>query len=287
MGFVKMSATLALGVLAAGCTTITKVTPGLRGPLYHAHDVTPPLQAGAAQTRKAKAAPSGVVVIDAVQFLNKSVTIGLAATQGQIATEPQDRQTVFRSVAAVIGTEDSTTLGEALARFEAFSALNPKIAEAQRNALVGMLLLASDTNCGLYLDNMRKAQATYRSSFGLTSTVLSGAAGFSTADIATTRLLAGLSTLSGGVSNRLDQAVFADRNADVVIGAVAAARGETRRQLQQNMRLDYADWRMSQAIADSFSYHGGCSLTGGLSYLASKTGQSSQFSAVATAPERE
>ncbi len=285
MRFGRVGATLALSMLAAGCTTITKVTPGLRGPLYHAYDITPPLQAGGVETRKVRQPPAGVVVIDAVEFLNKAVAIGLAATQGQIASQPEERQAVFRNAAAVIGTGASVSLGDALARFEAFSELNPKIASAQRNALAGMLLLASDTNCGLYLDNMRKAQATYRSSFGLTSTVLSGAAGFSTADIATTRLLAGLSTLSGGVSNRLDQAVFADRNADVVIGAVAAARGAMRRQLQDNMKLDYADWRMSQAIADSFAYHGNCSLTGGLSYLALKTGQSAQFNAVSETPQ--
>jgi hypothetical protein len=175
------------------------------------------------------------------------------------------------------------TLTDALALFEAsaqiMSAINKEVPKSQRDALVGMMVLASDRNCDLYLDNLRKTQATYQSSFLMAGMVLSGAAGFTPTDVRTARVLSGLSSMSTGAADTLNRSVFAQQNASVIIGGIEKSRSAVRAELMRRTDADYSKWRMSQAIADAYQYHGQCSISAGLAYLSSATGVNSELQA--------
>lgn len=149
----------------------------------------------------------------------------------------------------------SQTLEGALAAFPA--------SEQRRNAVVGALLMASERNCDLYMENLRGSQAGWRTGFSLAGVAL-GTAGSIVTDSASARLLSGLSGASTGVSGKLDENLLGGMAAEVMLSGVRAAREPYRQIILEQLNSRYAEWPVEIAIADVFRYHGRCNVVSGL-----------------------
>lgn len=135
--------------------------------------------------------------------------------------------------------------------------------EERRNAVVGALLMASERNCDLYMENLRGAQAGWRTSFSLASVAL-GTAGSIVTDSASARLLSGLSGASSGASGKLDENLLGGMAAEVMLSGVRAAREPYRDAILAKLDDSYAAWPVEISIADVFRYHGRCNVVSGL-----------------------
>ena len=133
----------------------------------------------------------------------------------------------------------------------------------RRNSIAGALLLASDRNCDVYLENLRGFQSTWRTSFSLASVGL-GAAGAIVTGADTSRLLSGLTGASSGAVGALDDNIMGGMAAEVLVAGVRAGREPLRQAIIQNMALPYEQWTVEIAIADVLRYHGRCNAMSGL-----------------------
>jgi hypothetical protein len=124
---------------------------------------------------------------------------------------------------------------------------------------VGALLLASDRNCDIYMENLRGAQAAWRTGFSVTDVFL-GAVGSMFDDADTAGALSGLSGVAGSLSGRLDEGLMGGTTANVVLAGVRAAREPLRNNILGRFGADYPTWPVSVAIADVMQYHGRCNV---------------------------
>lgn len=131
--------------------------------------------------------------------------------------------------------------------------------EARRNEVVGALLLASDRNCDIYMENLRGAQAAWRTGFSVTD-ILVGAAGSMFDDAGTAGALSGLSGVAGSLSGKLDEGLMGGTAANVLLAGVRAAREPLRTGILGRFGAQYSDWPVSVAIADVMQYHGRCNV---------------------------
>ena len=133
-----------------------------------------------------------------------------------------------------------------------------------RNRVAGALLLASDRNCDVYLENLRGFQSAWRTAFGLASVGL-GAAGAIVTGADTARLLSGLTGAASGAQGKLDENIMGGLAAEVLVAGVRAGRAPHRNQIVEDMRTkSYPEWPVELAIADVLSYHGRCNVMSGL-----------------------
>lgn len=135
--------------------------------------------------------------------------------------------------------------------------------QARRNEVVGALLLASDRNCDIYMENLRGAQAAWRTGFSVTDIVV-GAAGSMFDDGDTSGALSGLSGVAGSLSTKLDEGLMGGTTANVLLAGVRAAREPLRTQILARFSQDYSAWPVSVAIADVMQYHGRCNVVSAL-----------------------
>ncbi len=160
------------------------------------------------------------------------------------------------------GDPGQTAQGAELA-FARFEALDSASAEARRNEVVGALLLASDRNCDIYMENLRGAQASWRTGLSV-SNVLLGAAGPMFSDGGTAGVLSGLSGAAGGLSGKLDEGLMGGMAANVILTGVRAGRAPLRLNILGRFDEDYSAWPVSVAVADVMEYHGRCNVISGL-----------------------
>jgi hypothetical protein len=133
----------------------------------------------------------------------------------------------------------------------------------RRNSIAGALLLASDRNCDVYLENLRTLQSTWRTSFSLASVGL-GAAGAIVTGADTSRLLSGLTGATSGAVGALDNNIMGGMASEVLVAGVRAGREPLRLAIIQNMTLSYEAWPVEIAVADVLRYHGRCNAMSGL-----------------------
>ena len=136
--------------------------------------------------------------------------------------------------------------------------------EARRNEVVGALLLASDRNCDIYMENLRGAQSAWRTGFSAAD-ILVSAAGSMFEDGDTAGALSGLSGVAGSLSGKLDEGLMGGMAANVILAGVRAAREPVRTAILGRFDQDYAAWPVSVAIADVMQYHGRCNVVSALS----------------------
>ncbi|KRA58447.1 hypothetical protein ASD79_14135 [Caulobacter sp. Root655] len=169
------------------------------------------------------------------------------------------------SLPILLGGSSADSLETALAKF------NTDPTQPKRNAVVGALLAASERNCDIYVENLRGNQATWRTTFSL-STVVLGAAGSIVTDADSARTLSALSGAAGGASGKMDENILAGRGAEVILTGIRAAREPYRLQLIDSMKKQpYPDWPLEVALADVMRYHGRCNVISGLSAIQTAT----------------
>lgn len=218
-----------MGLMSTGCSTV------FRGPITHA------------------ASPMtlhGPVKFDIANLLSANPTRPDAAADGNIG--PLERH-VEHGLADFLSRNRTSPNGPAI----------PTTLEQDRNRVAGALLLASDRNCDVYLENLRGAQSFWRTAFGLAGVGL-GAAGAIVTEADTTRLLSGLAGASAGSIGKLDENLMGGMAAEVVVAGVRAGREPIRRDIIVKMQSEYPEWPVEIAIADVLRYHGRCNVMSGL-----------------------
>lgn len=129
--------------------------------------------------------------------------------------------------------------------------------------MVGALLLASNRNCSVYVENVRAAQVTYRSIFDVAGLGLNSASIIVGAE-GTKNTLSGLAGLSDSISTSLDDNLLSGLAHEVVVEGIETRRQESRLAILQKLDVSYQNWPVEVAIADALAYHGECSVIAGL-----------------------
>lgn len=164
-------------------------------------------------------------------------------------------QQVQFDIAMLLGSAKDTRLETAIMNFSG--------SDAERNRVTGALLLASDRNCDLYLENLRGYQSAWRTAFSLAGVGL-GAAGAIVTGADTARLLSGLTGAASGAQGKLDENLMGGMASEILVSGVRAGREPIRAEIVANMQKSYVQWPVELAIADVIRYHGRCNVVSGL-----------------------
>lgn len=133
----------------------------------------------------------------------------------------------------------------------------------RRNRLQQRLITASDTNCGIFAENLYATQASTNAFFGTSATALGGAGSIVTG-VGTARLLSGLSGIATGVRAELNEDYFRNLWVEAMIKAIETDRDQRRSDMATHAADSISQYPVEAAIADAIRYNSACSLVSGL-----------------------
>jgi hypothetical protein len=133
----------------------------------------------------------------------------------------------------------------------------------RRNRVQDRLILASNDGCEAYKTVLKRKQSDRNFEFG-TATVLFGAAGAVAQGVTAARNLAALAGATGGIRAEYNRDFFADVAAHVITKGINSRRKEILGAITTGQGKPVADYSLEAALADVVTYHGACSLVGGL-----------------------
>jgi hypothetical protein len=149
----------------------------------------------------------------------------------------------------------------------------------QRNRIQDRLILASNDACEQFKNVMKRHQAGRNFQFG-TATVLLGAGGAVATVASTAKALSALAGASAGIRAEYNRDYFADVEAHVITKALNSRRREILAGILDGQKKPLtgtvdatsgpakavAGYSLESALADVITFHGACSLVGGLEY---------------------
>lgn len=209
--------------------------------------------------------PAFVVSIDVprliMEYAGKTGTVSEKAAPLEYALATFDMQVTKPPAASQQG---------AAAAQDPLPAATPTIdaekAQLYRNSVVGAVLYASDQNCDLYLTKVRGNQAFLRGTTSALATIFAGAASVTT-PIESASILSAIGAASSGIGGNINEASFSNKTVEVIATAIRADRTKVRAVIENNMKKEYWDWPLSQALSETSGYHGRCNLLTGLGAL--------------------
>jgi hypothetical protein len=163
--------------------------------------------------------------------------------------------------------EFSKALDQALRGFYSGdqSAAGQEERRLRRNRVQDRLILASNDGCETFKTALQRKQATRNFEFG-TATVLFGAAGAVASGVNAAKNLAALSGVSGGLRAEYNRDYFAEVAAHVIAKGINSRRKEILNAIATGQAKPMSQYTLEAALADIVSYHGACSLVGGLEF---------------------
>lgn len=161
--------------------------------------------------------------------------------------------------------EFNEKLDKALKSFYAAPPASSPSFETRRNRIQDRLLMASNDACENYKTFLKRKQANRNYQFGVASIAL-GAAGAVSTVANTARVFSALAGASSGVRAEYNRDYFADLAAQVVTKAITNRRKEVLASILDGQGKKILKYSLESAIADAITYHGACSLIGGLEY---------------------
>jgi hypothetical protein len=136
----------------------------------------------------------------------------------------------------------------------------------RRNRIQDRLVLASDNACEAFKVILKRKQSNANFKFGAAS-VLFGAGGAISTVASTASTLAALAGASAGLRAEYNRDYFADSAAHLITRGVTKRRSEILKVMRETgHQLDTDKYSLESALADVVTYHGACSLVGGLEY---------------------
>jgi hypothetical protein len=135
----------------------------------------------------------------------------------------------------------------------------------RRNRVQDRLILASNDGCEAFKTVLKRKQGDRNFEFG-TATVLFGAAGAVAATETAAKTLAALAGASGGIRAEYNRDFFSDVAAHVISKGINSRRREILTGIAAGQAKALTDYSLESALADVVTYHGACSLVGGLEY---------------------
>lgn len=159
------------------------------------------------------------------------------------------------------------------------SGANIKAAEVEDRKRLGVILLkTSDDICYKYLESISTAEKTTRSFLGVSSLILSGAAGV-TSPVESANLLSALSTASQGVEDELSNSILGGADGDLLLEAVRKGR-KRQRETMANLLLGSFDTNGGEIAPDFYrfivelsTYHDSCGISYGRQVLRNEIGE--------------
>lgn len=143
--------------------------------------------------------------------------------------------------------------------------------EARRNLVLDRLVMASNDLCEEYKTVLKKKQAGANFWYGLAA-VVSGAAGAAATGATAAKNLAAVSGVSSGLRAEHNNAYYADLAAQVIVKGINRRRDNILGEIMQARECPERQYSVEMAIADVVTYHGACSLIGGLEQADSAIG---------------
>ncbi|MBW0150470.1 MAG: hypothetical protein KXJ53_04595 [Phenylobacterium sp.] len=135
--------------------------------------------------------------------------------------------------------------------------------EERRNRILHRLIAASDTNCGIFAENLYGVQATANFGLGSLATVLGGA-GAIVSGVDAARTLSGLSSMASGVRAEANEDFFRQQWVEALTKAISSERDRLRTEMQSNAKASISAYPVEAAVADAIRYNNACSLVAGL-----------------------
>lgn len=133
----------------------------------------------------------------------------------------------------------------------------------ERNRIQDRIILASNQSCEIYKIHLKEKQSRSNFWFGVAATTF-GAAGAVVDGAEAGHTLAGLSGTASGIRAEYNQSYFSDLAAQVITKGINARRSKILEAIDAAKNQELAGYTVEMAIADAISYHGACSLVGGL-----------------------
>lgn len=133
----------------------------------------------------------------------------------------------------------------------------------ERNKVQDRIILASNASCEKYKSILKERQSKANFWLGTAATTF-GAAGAVVTGAEAGRTLAALSGTSSGVRAEYNQSYFSDLAAQVITKGITARRAQILETIDSARAKTLTEYTVEMAIADAITYHGSCSLIGGL-----------------------
>jgi hypothetical protein len=134
---------------------------------------------------------------------------------------------------------------------------------AARNKVQDRLILESNSLCEDYKTTLKSKQA-YINFFAGSAAVLFGAAGAVAKGAQAAKNLSALSGLSSGLKAEYNEDFYSSLTAQVIANGIDARRRDILEKIGSAKSEEVTDYSVEMAIADAITYHGACSLVGGL-----------------------
>lgn len=135
--------------------------------------------------------------------------------------------------------------------------------EARRTQVQQRLVMAADTNCGIFINRIFEVQASGNFAFGTAATLLGGAGSIVT-DAPSARLLSGLSAMTTGIRAEANEDFFRKQWIEALAKAIENERTRLRDDMKKRASENITVYPVQAAIADALRYNDACSLVSGL-----------------------
>jgi hypothetical protein len=139
-------------------------------------------------------------------------------------------------------------------------------AEQRRTRVVGQLVAASNTNCGIFLQTLHGVQGTTNFVLGSVATATAGAGSIVTARDGA-RILAGVASIISGVRAEANEDYYRNVLSDVLEKAIDSNRSDTLKALDDRAGDPITTFPVEEAVALAITYNDQCSLVAGLSKI--------------------
>lgn len=139
-------------------------------------------------------------------------------------------------------------------------------ATARRNRIVEQLVIASNQNCGDFLQTLHGTQATGNFLLGSLATATAGAGAIVT-NGNSARLLSGLGSIFGGLRAEMNEDYYRNVFSDSLEKAIDSGRNDKLAAIRQRYTEAISSYPVEAAVADAITYNDECSLVSGLSRI--------------------
>jgi hypothetical protein len=150
--------------------------------------------------------------------------------------------------------------------FAGFYLYDTKTAEDRRNRLSERLIMASNQNCGEFLQTLHGVQGATNFALGSLATATAGAGAIVTgADAA--RSLAGTGAILSGVRAEMNEDFYRNIFSDALSKAIEIRRQDMLADIRKQYGKPIKDYPAEAAVADALTYNNQCSLVSGISLI--------------------
>lgn len=142
---------------------------------------------------------------------------------------------------------------------------------AERNRIQDRIIMASNSQCEDYKTLLKRKQSNVNFWYGSAATLFGAAGAVTTGGAAS--YLSALSGTASGIRAEANHSIYADVAAQVIVKGISKRRSDIMEKISEARKDTKGEYTLEGAIADAITYHGACSLIGGLEQADSAIGK--------------